>query len=84
MNGFLLEEKGENYKSEKENGRGGKAYIQAFYRQIYKILCIQAIYIDCNLCISAGFYDEEDNIVDFRIINYILKIKTINKEVYIY
>ena len=27
MNGFLLEEKGENYKSEKENGRGGKAYI---------------------------------------------------------
>mgnify|MGYP001749631362 CR=1 FL=1 len=64
MNGFLLEEKGENYKSEKENGRGGKAY--------------------CNLCISAGFYDEEDNIVDFRIINYILKIKIINKEVYIY
>ena len=45
---------------------------------------IQAIYIDCNLCISAGFYDEEDNIVDFRIINYILKIKIINKEVYIY
>lgn len=31
-----------------------------------------------------GFYDEEDNIVDFRIINYILKIKMINKEVYIY
>lgn len=36
------------------------------------------------LCISAGFYDEEDDIVDFRIINYILKIKIINKEVYIY
>ena len=51
---------------------------------MYKILCIQAIYIDCNLCISAGFYDEEDDIVDFRIINYILKIKIINKEVYIY
>ena len=32
MNAFLLEEKRENYKSEKENGRGGKAYIQAFYR----------------------------------------------------
>ena len=27
INGFLLEEKRENYKSEKENGRGGKAYI---------------------------------------------------------
>lgn len=26
-NGFLPEEKRENYKSEKENGRGGKAYI---------------------------------------------------------
>ena len=51
---------------------------------MYKILCIQAIYIDFNLCISAGFYDEEDDIVDFRIINYILKIKIINKEVYIY
>lgn len=25
--GFLLEEKRENYKSEKENGRGGKVYI---------------------------------------------------------
>ena len=57
---------------------------------MYKILCIQAIYIDCNLCISAGFYDEEDDIVDFRngkgheknIID--LKIKIINKEVYIY
>lgn len=27
MNGFLPEEKRENHKSEKENGRGGKAYI---------------------------------------------------------
>lgn len=42
------------------------------------------ICIDCSLCMPAGFYDEEDNIVDFRIINYILKIKMINKEVYIY
>ena len=34
--------------------------------------------------IYKRFYDDEDDIVDFRIINYILKIKIINKEVYIY
>ena len=40
--------------------------------------------MEINEWISTGFYDEEDDIVDFRIINYILKIKIINKEVYIY
>ena len=42
------------------------------------------ICIDCSLCMPADSHDEEDNIDDFRIINYILKIKIINKEVYIY
>ena len=42
------------------------------------------ICIDCSLCMPADSHDEEDNIVGFRIINYILKIKIINKEVYIY
>lgn len=41
------------------------------------------ICIDCNLCMPADSHDEDD-IDDFRIINYILKIKIINKEVYIY
>lgn len=39
------------------------------------------ICIDCSLCMPADSHDEEDNIDDFRIINYILKIKIINKEV---
>lgn len=42
------------------------------------------ICIDCSLCMPADSHDGEDNIDDFRIINYILKIKIINKEVYIY
>jgi len=37
------------------------------------------ICIDCSLCMPADSHDEEDNIDDFRIINYILKIKIINK-----